>query len=500
MDPTKKNNVDGYLSDVESIVKTPPSCSLEEKGANAFSGTFNLANAALGAGLLTFPKSFASTGIAGGLWTQMILTLLLFIGLIVLAQAAKFTSSDSLALICSRMFGKFSEYITVAMVIAYCWCGCVAYLTIIGAQLEVFGRILENVDDGCPVKWYLDPKVTTTLIGTIIVYPLASLRDMSALSWSSCVAIAACWYITFFVLISYISATPESLGQTDNCVVEDTFWGVASAVPAMCFGYQCHIASVPNYASLSGKAKASYAYVALGGCMLCFVIYSTVGVAGASTFGDCTASQSLILDNYPRDNMFANIGRLVVSVAVATSYPIVAFCGRQESSNMFDALCLKQGWTFSDRNIFFGTPNARLFWFGSMWYFSTLIFTLCVPDIKWVINITGVPSGLTMFVYPGFIAMKLANLYHLESIDAALANLPNQVAECARESWMLSMRARVMYWLNSAERRAVWWGGLMLVLVGVFVCINCIGVFWNQVVVSLNEIPITLEQIHCATG
>eukprot|EP00397_Hematodinium_sp_SG-2012_P011928 GEMP01012080.1.p1 GENE.GEMP01012080.1~~GEMP01012080.1.p1 ORF type:complete len:512 (+),score=76.79 GEMP01012080.1:32-1567(+) len=490
------------ISDVESFKKSPSVSLSPTKGAGVLGATFNLSNAALGAGLLTFPKSFASMGIAFAMFAQVVTSACLYVALLIYGESAKLTSSDSLALITSRLLGQRAGYLAIFLSVSFAWCSCVTYLTIIGTQLEVFGRIVGDVDDGQSVNWYLHQMFTTTIVGTLLVFPLASLRDMKDLSWASFIAVLACWYITMFVVISYFVSDPAP--PCDHCLAgyhkefqHPTFWMVSAAVPPMCFAYQCHLSSIPTYSELTPKTKLRYSYVALGASLVCFFTYSSVGVAGALTFGGCATEKSLILDNFSRDNMPANVGRVFVALAVATSYPIMSFCGRLDLKKVLDAVIIKQGWAFSETNIFLGTENGRLFWVGTIWYISTLIFAIFVPNVMWVVNLSGTSCAPIMFIYPGLIAMKLAYLCNEETIDKTLENLPEGASEDFPDSWAFGVRKRITYWLDARCQRALWWLGVVFVVVGVVMVVICVLVFGKEVADALQSNSVSQESSAC---
>lgn len=480
-----KKNIDecDLESELESVKPLPVAA---QRGAGVFGGTFNLANSALGAGLLTFPNSFSLAGLSASLCLQGTFALLTFITVVIFSHASNITSASSLTVIMSRLYGKWANFITTILLIAFAWFGCIAYLTVIGTQLEIFGRIADGVQEGCPVHWYMDPTFTTAVVGTVIVYPLAVLPDMSNLAWASFVAIAACWYVTAFVIISYfIYESPRGiLDAQEQCFQGDkqefhdvTFWTFITAIPATCFGYHCQIPSIPNYSELLPKARAVYPYMAFAAATVCFVTYSSVGVFGLMTFGGCAASKKLILDNYPTFNQGANIGRVFIALAVATSYPVVGFCGRQELNKFLEAICTKRGFVFTESNVFLGSSGRRLFWLGTFWYITTLMFAIFVPDITMVITFTGMICAVSIFIYPGMILMKMAYLWQEETIEDAIKNLPEAPREDLADSWACGMRNRVPYWLTSTQQRIMWWIGVIFIGLGILLLGICVYTF-----------------------
>eukprot|EP00397_Hematodinium_sp_SG-2012_P009900 GEMP01009999.1.p1 GENE.GEMP01009999.1~~GEMP01009999.1.p1 ORF type:complete len:486 (+),score=77.57 GEMP01009999.1:115-1572(+) len=447
----------------------------EEKGAGILGGSFNLSNAALGAGILTFPDQFARLTIGAGTVLQILFIALVIFGLIVHGQTAKLTVSDSLPMAARRLFGKNVERVAIVLLIVYCWFTTLAYLVAIGSSLESFGEALRGkmASDAADAPWYWDRRFTTSVLSIVFVYPLSLLRNMSALSWSSSIAIMSVCYITIFVLVSAIVYNDDVGDRDDTAGVCDpmewraiptpTFWGIVPAISSMLFGYQCHLSSYCNYGSLTTKAKSAYPYITLIGSLVCFFTYTTVGISGAYLFGGCT--HTWVLNNYAVNDTAANVARALIAVAVAFSYPILAFTGRREILRLFDTLSAARNWEFSENNIFVGTVNRRFFWVSSIYFFTNLVAALFI-SLESAIQLVGTSAAAWMFIYPGLFAMKLSYLTHEGTIDEALSQLPDSPHEELVDSWVNGIRNRVTWWLSGWQRIALWWSGLIFAVIG----------------------------------
>jgi sodium-coupled neutral amino acid transporter 7/8 len=97
---------------------------------------------------------------------------------------------------------------------------------------------------------------------------------------------------------------------------------------------QCHLSSVQVYAGLKRRSIRAFTIIAIISVFICLCIYTLTGVFGYLTFSTretgCIASD--ILRSYcPRDVM-VDVARVLMGVIMVTSYPILTFCGRLESS------------------------------------------------------------------------------------------------------------------------------------------------------------------------
>jgi hypothetical protein len=104
--------------------------------ATPFGAVFVVTNAALGAGLLTFPYSFYLAG--GWYWgivTELILLPFIIGGLLILAYSAELCQTPTCEKTIGSMLGKFGQYITEVLVVLYCFGCCVTLMVVMGDQI-----------------------------------------------------------------------------------------------------------------------------------------------------------------------------------------------------------------------------------------------------------------------------------------------------------------------------------------------------------------------------
>ena len=89
---------------------------------------------------------------------------------------------------------------------------------------------------------------------------------------------------------------------------------------------QCHISSVPVYASLKKRTIGQFARVITGALIIATVTYVMTGIYGSLTFGDQVCSDVLL--SYDAGNVTVTIARVMILCNMLTSYPILHFCGR----------------------------------------------------------------------------------------------------------------------------------------------------------------------------
>ncbi|XP_033119855.1 putative sodium-coupled neutral amino acid transporter 7, partial [Anneissia japonica] len=131
-------------------------------------------------------------------------------------------------------------------------------------------------------------------------------------------------YVCTVVVIKYFTNGPAE--NIHVATSPDTWQDVFIAVPAICFGFQCHISSIPVYASLKKRTVAQFSKVCVIALFLAFTVYTLTGIFGSLTYG--TSSCSDILKSYDADDVSMTIARIMIAASVLTAYPILHFCGR----------------------------------------------------------------------------------------------------------------------------------------------------------------------------
>ena len=147
------NLQDAYHSDSSSVDIRGTQ---ELRGSSPYGAVFIVVNAALGAGLLTFPYAFY---LAGGWYGGLILQLVSYgipcmcvqtvssnfsvqcflpialAGLMILAYCAELHQASSYEAMIEGMFGSIAKGIVELFVAVYCFGSCLTYLVVIGDQI-----------------------------------------------------------------------------------------------------------------------------------------------------------------------------------------------------------------------------------------------------------------------------------------------------------------------------------------------------------------------------
>ncbi|XP_006616903.1 putative sodium-coupled neutral amino acid transporter 7 [Apis dorsata] len=351
-------------------------------GTNVISTIFLIVNATLGAGLLNFPQAFDK---AGGLVTsisiQLILLVFITAALIILANCSDITNTCCMQDMFANFYGQKSFFLCAFCIIIYSFGYCLTFLIVIGDQ---FDRILSTYYgfDYCHT-WYLSRTFVTIITCSLFILPLCFFKRLDVLSYTSSIG---CITILYVVLLIVYKSFTYTESPNPMKIWPDNKLEALQIIPIICFAYQNHMTAIPMYACMKERNLCKFTLCATVSMIICFTIYTVVGISGYATFG-IDKVPSDILQGYTDKSIILTLGIIFIAIKNFTTYPIVLYCGR-------DALLSLLGMNI---NI---TIKFRVF-ITLIWYILSLIIAILVLDISPVINLLGVLSAVFIFIFPG---------------------------------------------------------------------------------------------------
>lgn len=152
-----------------------------------------------------------------------------------------------------------------------------------------------------------------------------------------------------------------------------------------------------------------------------FVLCPCSGVCGYLTFG-ANVSQDVLM-SYPSNDIAVAIARAFIVICVVTSYPILHFCGRYDFQTLAVCLLVSSAGAFLSFNLLVARravveglwlrfqgeqvevcvrrERRRRILQTLVWFVSTLLLALFIPDIGRVISLIGGLAACFIFVFPG---------------------------------------------------------------------------------------------------
>lgn len=285
------------------------------------SGSINLLNTIIGAGILAMPYGLKSNGLVFGLLLIVWSALTSSFGLYLQIKVSKYTAQQNTASFFSLSqltYPSLSVIFDLAIAIK-CFGVGVSYLVIIGDLMPKIVETLNITND------LLNHRNFWITVFMAFIAPLSFLRKLDSLKYTSIVALFSVVYL--IVLVVY------------HCLFNDTpvnslnieWYGPISAsstlksFPILVFAYTCHqnMFAIINEltANVDEGSKTRQANkVIRNAIVIACGSYVVVGVTGYLTFGEDVNGN--IITMYPKDSISSLIGRLCMVIMVSLSFPL----------------------------------------------------------------------------------------------------------------------------------------------------------------------------------
>ncbi|XP_069460882.1 solute carrier family 38 member 8 [Ambystoma mexicanum] len=375
-----------------------PSLDTGSPNLSSFGAVFIMLKSALGAGLLNFPWAFNK---AGGIHTavsvELVSLIFLISGLVILGYASSISKQTTyqgvVKQVCGPAIGKLCEICFVFNLFMI----SVAFLRVAEDQLEKlcdsFYMNGTSEDTDYPHHWYMDQRFSLSAVCLLVILPLSIPKEIGFQKYTSILGTLAACYLTVVVVLKYCLLKEHAIQEHRHMSSASSWASMFSVIPTICFGFQCHEASIAIYSSMQNKKLLHWVVVSIISMMFCLLIYTLTGLYGFLTFGDNVAAD--ILMSYPGNDVVIIIARLLFGVSIITIYPIILLLGR---SVLYDVWM-----NYKRRYRVITEPYEKCvrIVLTILWILVTLIIAMFVPDISEVISVIGGISAFFIFIFPG---------------------------------------------------------------------------------------------------
>ncbi|KAF8561071.1 hypothetical protein P879_02854 [Paragonimus westermani] len=369
---------------------------VRKRGTPWYSSVLIIVNAGLGASLLAFPQAYnLAGGIAISLVFQTILALVAWFGLIILAHCADNSGTGTYQENVKACCGHRVNMACSVVIALYTFGCCITYLIIIG---DLWDKVFDYAIVNPEVRhaWYLDRRFIISISSIIIIWPLCMPKRIDFLRFASGIGVLGVCYIGFLIIGEYFTELPPP-GPIKT--KPDHWSDVFLVLPAICFGYQCHVSAVPVYSCMRGRPNIRLFTVTAGlSILICYLSYIATGVFGYLSFGS-HVSADVLIDYPPRPEVIT--GLALLAVKTYTTYPILHFCGRSamETTIRHYLHWPQERWDRIERRWRYIATTV--------WFAVSLLLALFAPDIGLVIGLLGGLAGLFILVFPGLCLLNL---------------------------------------------------------------------------------------------
>jgi len=190
-------------------------------------GIFNLLNTVIGAGILSLPYAFQSSRVGVGIAYQLVFGGASWFGSWLLLDALKkrprCQSYEELALVSLGYRGALA-YNCATLI--NCYGACISYLIVVA---DIVPPLLNEMG------YTISRSAGLVFLTAVIIFPLASMRDMSALQFSSGLAIAI--YLAFVLALVSLANDVDASSSLEIPMLNADVGGWIRAIPLCAFAY-----------------------------------------------------------------------------------------------------------------------------------------------------------------------------------------------------------------------------------------------------------------------
>ncbi|KAI9047058.1 hypothetical protein LZ554_009132 [Drepanopeziza brunnea f. sp. 'monogermtubi'] len=285
--------------------------------ASWMSSNINLVNTIIGAGTLAMPLAMAHMGILLGCFVILWSGLTAAFGLYLQTRCARYLergSSSFFAL--SQITYPNAAVIFDAAIAIKCFGVGVSYLIIIGDLMP--GVVRGFNEDADSIPFLVDRHFWVTVF-MLVVIPLAFLRRLDSLKYTSVVALISIGYLVILVVYHF------SKGDTmaDRGVIRVVEWGglvpTLQSFPVIVFAYTCHQNMFSILNEIKDNSPRNTTSVIAASIGSAASIYVLVAITGYLSFGNSVAGN--IIGMYI-PSIASTIGKAAIVILVTFSYPL----------------------------------------------------------------------------------------------------------------------------------------------------------------------------------
>lgn len=385
---------DPLLVDLSSVARTPPVAhqSKRERTGTVLGSTFNLINSVLGAGMLSVPFAVRSAGIVPAVVLLVVCAVMADVSLRLLCLSQYYGRGETFESLADKVLGPRWRITALIGKVVLSFGACVGYLVALG---DLLPGLIQDWGIGS------DRAVALTVATLGPILGLALLRDLSALWFTSAIAVVSILYLTVVVIAQAVDVPPEVPADV-TVELFDLKVDTLRSIGIFFYSFGCHMSSAALYVEMRDPRPANYFPVARYTVASTFVLYVTVGLAGYLTWG--TETDANLFLNYADSNTLMTIGRWAMAVTLATTYPLVSYVCRQ----VVHDLLYPEAPEMPTRLLVIETVCV---------VGSTLLLAVIIPDISTVFGVVGASAGVLLyFVLP--CKYYLALLPSLPDLDA----------------------------------------------------------------------------------
>lgn len=398
--------------------------------------SFVVMNAIMGSGLLALPYACKSAGIVLFLLLMTIMALCADYAIHLLLVCCDRFGVTSYEEVGQKAFGYRGNMAACLAIMLQNLGGMTGDLVIVG---DLLPKVMTNCFGVAHGSLIANREFLMCLVTAVLVLPVACLRRIGFIGYSSTIAIAlmVCFAVAVIVQsFEFTCADTKASGQTSGAHADssltcqydyfhvgmDTFF----VLPTIAFSFVCHTTVLPAYAELRKRSKAKMQRVSHTAIGICWSVYGLTAVFGYLSFGsgavgddgvivrdDAHGTEANLFDSFSDYDPKSRICvlRFLILLSFALIVPLLNYPARKSA-----IFILNRGES--------ADTSWGIFYSITFGYIGVvLLLALFIPNIKVVFGLVGSTTSVTlMFLLPGIFYLKLipGKLTSREKLPAVL--------------------------------------------------------------------------------
>lgn len=287
------------------------------------SGSINLLNTIIGAGILAMPFGLKSNGLVFGSCLIIWSALTSSFGLYLQTKVSKYTDQQQ-----SVSFFSLSQLTYPSLLVLFdlaisikCFGVGISYLVIIG---DLMPRIMDALNVEHSLLLHRNFWISVFML---FIAPISYLRKLDSLKYTSVIALFSVIYLIVLVVYHSIignDSRPEYHHPHIDYYGPLSIQKLLKSFPILVFAYTCHqnmFAIINELQPGDAGSKTRQSNIIIRNSILtACACYLIVGISGYLTFGDKVNGN--IITMYSKDSLSSLIGRLCIVIMVALSFPL----------------------------------------------------------------------------------------------------------------------------------------------------------------------------------
>eukprot|EP00903_Cladosiphon_okamuranus_P007722 g7482.t1 len=382
---------DGFGVDmVEQAEGATPAERYPAGNSSAAGAIANFVNTIVGAGIVGLPFALAQSGLWAGIFMLCLGAALNYKSTTMLITAGEKVGRLNYEELMAESFGNAGIHAFCLFAGVHAFGAMSAYLVIVG---DTIPEMLQA--SGVTTGAFADRHSVIAIFGIFCMLPVSLLKDLSRLSYTSCISVLADLLLTIIV-IATASGEARDIPDIDRSgrlvFVRPTIFAGFGAIS---FAFVCQHSSFLVYRSMSKRGVERWTYVTKWSVSIALVMGMILAVGGYWNFVEQTEGN--ILNNFSTDHKPASVARGFLAVTMILTYPVEMYVARHVLDVSVFQTLLGKG----------PTSSVRRYWITVSIWSLTMLVALTTDDLGAILEIFGAFSASAIgYILPPLMYIK----------------------------------------------------------------------------------------------